>query len=160
HTIALTGGQLVVNKSLDIEWLNAGNLTVSGNHASRVFDIQGGATVTIGGLTIADGLVVDGKGGGIANEQGATLHLGNDTFAANTAYGIGGGLWNDGGATVTVSGSTFTGNHAFGSLTFSYPDEGFSPGTGTTEGGAIDTDGTATVTDSTFTGNLAQGITG
>ena len=160
HTITLSSGQLVVNKSLDIEWLNAGNLTVSGNNASRVFDIQGGATVTIGGLTIADGLVVDDKGGGIANEEGATLHLVNDTFADNTAYGIGGGLWNADGATVTVSGSTFTGNKAFGSLTFSYPEEGFSPGSGTTEGGAIDTDGTATVTDSTFTGNLAQGITG
>src|SRR5262249_13061676 len=150
----------VVNKSLDIEWLNAGKLTISGNHASRVFDIQGGATVTIGGLTIANGLVVDGKGGGIANEQGATLHLVNDTFANNTADRAGGGLWNHGGATVPVSGSAFTGNNAFGSLTFSSPDEGFSAGSGGTEGGAIDNDGTATVSNSRFTDNLAQGITG
>ena len=54
--------------------------------------------MTLAGLTIANGLVFDGLGGGIANEAGATLHLINDTVAYNTAYGIGGGLWNDGGA--------------------------------------------------------------
>ena len=58
-------------------------------------------TVTITGLTIADGRVVDDLGGGIANEDGATLHLVNDTVTNNSAYGIGGGLWNDGGATVS-----------------------------------------------------------
>ena len=31
------------------------NLTVSGNNASRVFDITNNATVTIAGLTITDG---------------------------------------------------------------------------------------------------------
>jgi hypothetical protein len=121
QTITLTSGELAINKSLDIEWLSAGNLTVSGNHASRVFDIQGAVTVTIGGLTIANGQMVDGGGGGIANEEGATLFVVNDTFADNTAYGVGGGLWNDIGATVAVSGSTFVGNKAFGSLTFSQP---------------------------------------
>src|SRR5262249_9706397 len=57
QTITLTGGELVLDKSLDIEGIGAGRLTVSGNHASRVFDIRGGATVTIAGLTIADGQV-------------------------------------------------------------------------------------------------------
>jgi hypothetical protein len=160
QTITLTSGELVINKSLDIEGLGAGQLTVSGNQTSRAFDIQGNVTVTIAGLTIADGQVSDDKGGGIANEAGATLNLVNDTLVGNTAYGIGGGLWNDGGATVYVSGSTFTGNQSIGSLTFSYPDEGFAPGSGTTEGGAIDNDGTAVVTGSTFTSNVAQGITG
>ena len=160
QTITLTGGELVISKSLDIEWPSAGKLTVSGNHASRVFDIQGGATVTIAGLTIADGLVVDGLGGGIANQEGATLNLVNDTVADNTAYGIGGGLWNDDGANVVVSGSTFTGNKTFGSLTFAHPDEGYPAGSGGTEGGAIDNDGTAVVSHSTFTGNQVQAITG
>ena len=134
QTITLIGGELVIAKSLDIEGPGAGLLTVSGNHASRVFDIQGGATVTLAGLTIANGQVSDDLGGGIANEAGATLNLVNDTVAGNTAYGIGGGLWNDSGATVTVSNSTFTGNKALGSLTFSFPDEGFAAGSGGTGG--------------------------
>src|SRR5262245_4322479 len=139
QTITLTS-ELVVNKSLDIEGPGAAKLTVSGDHASRVFDVQGGVTVTIAGLTIADGKVVDDLGGGIANEDGSTLYLVNDTVADNTAFGIGGGVWNDGGATLVVSGSTFTGNKAIGSLTFSYPDEGYAAGSGGTEGGAIDND--------------------
>src|SRR5262249_2997269 len=38
-TITLTSGELVIDKSLDIEGLGAQKLTVSGNDASRVFDI-------------------------------------------------------------------------------------------------------------------------
>src|SRR5207302_1486338 len=67
QTITLTSGELVINKSLDIEGPSAGRLTVSGNNASRVFDIQGGVTVTLAGLTIANGQVADDLGGGIAN---------------------------------------------------------------------------------------------
>jgi hypothetical protein len=159
QTVTL-GSQLSISKSLDIEGPGAARLTISGNNASRVFDIQGGATVTIAGLTIANGRVVDDSGGGIENEAAATLNFKNDVVINNTAYGVGGGLWNQIGATVTISNSLFAGNNAFGSLTFSYPEEGFSLGGGTTEGGAVDTDGTATVSKSTFIGNLAQGITG
>jgi hypothetical protein len=160
HTITLTSGELVVNKSLDIEGPAAGPLTISGNHASRVFDIQAGAAATIGGLTIANGRVVDDGGGGIVNEAGASLRLVNDTVVNNTAYGIGGGLWNQIGGTLAVSNSTFRGNQALGSLTFSYPDEGFDPGGGTAEGGGIDSDGSATVSNSLFLANLVQGATG
>lgn len=92
QTITLTQGHLAINKDLDIEGLGATKLTLSGNQVSRVFDISNNATVTIAGLTIADGYVHDAGGGGIANEEGSTLHLVNDTLANNTAYGIGGGL--------------------------------------------------------------------
>jgi hypothetical protein len=158
QTIELAS-QLVVGKSLDIEGPGASRLTVSGNHAGRVFDIQTGATVTIAGLTIANGLVVSDAGGGIRNEPGATLFLTSDTLADNTAYGIGGGLWNQIGGTVTISNSLFVGNKALGSLTFIYPDEGFT-GDGTAEGGGIDSDGTSVVRNSIFTDNLVQGVTG
>ena len=162
QTITLAG-ELSVNKSLDIEGLGASNLTVSGANASRVFDIQGGTTVTIAGLTIADGRVVDDKGGGIANEAGATLHLLKDVVTHNTAYAVGGGLWNAIGATVAISNSTFDGNKALGSLTFSYPAEGFSPGGGTAEGGAIDSFGEENVVEishSVFASNKALGGNG
>src|SRR5262245_16115987 len=66
QTITLTRGELAITKSLDIEGLGAARLTVSGNDASRVFDIvKPGANVTIAGLTIAHGFAV--QGGGIDN---------------------------------------------------------------------------------------------
>ena len=68
QTITLTSGELAITKNLDIEGLGADDLTISGNHAGRVFDISGGATVTIAGLTIADGLA--DHGGGILDEAG------------------------------------------------------------------------------------------
>src|SRR5207237_9801889 len=57
QTITLTSGELAINTSLNIEGLGADELTISGNNASRVFDISGSTTnVEIADLTIADGL--------------------------------------------------------------------------------------------------------
>jgi hypothetical protein len=53
--ITLTSGELAITKSLDIEGLGASQLTISGNDASRVFDISRGSVVTIAGLTITHG---------------------------------------------------------------------------------------------------------
>src|SRR5438445_10636447 len=56
QTITLTSGELVIDKSLDIEGLGADQLTVSGNDSSRVFDItSGGLTVTLADLAIVHG---------------------------------------------------------------------------------------------------------
>ena len=54
-TIALTSGQLDITDSLTINGPGANSLTVSSNHASRVFGIAGDPTVTIAGLTVANG---------------------------------------------------------------------------------------------------------
>src|SRR5262249_56149326 len=64
QTITLTSGELAVSKSLDIEGLGADQLAVCGNHASRIFAISGGVTVTIAGLTISNGRVLVGNRGG------------------------------------------------------------------------------------------------
>src|SRR5215471_1360624 len=174
HTIVLTGGQLVINKNLDIEGPGANKLIVSGNNASRVFDIGNSATVTIAGLTIANGSATSTTdpsqqgGGGVLNEVGATVHLNNDVFSNNKALVVGGALWNQAGptssGTATVSGSTFIGNEALGSVNGTTNPfmvfEGFGPGNGTAEGGAIDNDGSLTIADSTFTNNQAVGVVG
>src|SRR5207244_4125294 len=69
-TITLTGGQLNLNKNLDVEGPGANHLTVSGNSASRVFDVSNGAAVTLAGLTIANGATAGGLGGGgVLNES-------------------------------------------------------------------------------------------
>src|SRR3954454_6172140 len=52
RTITLTGGQLAIRKSLDIQGPGAGLLAISGNDSSRVFDISNNHTVTLSGLTI------------------------------------------------------------------------------------------------------------
>ena len=54
-TILLTSGELAITDSLAINGPGALQITVSGNHASRVFDISGRPTVALAGLTIANG---------------------------------------------------------------------------------------------------------
>src|SRR5262249_52893465 len=79
-TIPLTSGQLNVTDDVNVNGPGEDQVTVSGGHASRVFDISGaGTNVTIRDLTIADGrasgVTVTGPlgpatlGGGILNEQ-------------------------------------------------------------------------------------------
>jgi hypothetical protein len=165
QAIALTGGELAITRSLDIEGPGADQLTVSGNNASRVFDVSAGTAVTIAGMTIADGLA-DGSapvrasaGGGILNLGGLTLA--SDVLSNNRAVGdpstnalgrvggaVGGALANLG--TLTVSGSAFTGNEALGA------DGSSGNSAGNAVGGAILTSGVAGIADCQFTFNVAQ----
>ena len=126
HSINLTLGDLPISTSLKIEGPGANRLTISGNEASRIFDVVGGTTVTITDLTIANGMVDTSAnptiatwgGGGILNEAGTKLTLVNDTLSNNQAIGVvgqdefGGGLFNMG--TATVSACTFTNNQVLG----------------------------------------------
>ena len=113
QTITLTSGELLINKNLTIAGPGAGELTVSGNHASRVFEVAKGVkSATLSGLTISNGQAA--VAGGILND--GTLTLSGSTLSDNTAAGsiyvagsgVGGGIENDG--TLTVSGSTLSGN--------------------------------------------------
>ncbi len=164
-TITLTSGQLAVSKSLDIEGLGAKHLAISGNHASRVFDMSGSASVTIAGLTITDGLAT--MGGGILNEAGASVSISKCTLTDNTALGnasgggFGGAIEDNSSGALTVTNSTFDTNKAIavGPNTPPIP-----PGVIFARGGAIDlggptfdSTGPATISDSTFTGNQALG---
>src|SRR5262249_18231640 len=85
-TITLTRGELAVGKNLDIEGPGANGLAISGNHASRVFHITGGATVTIAGLTIRNGLVSSPGGAGVLNDS-SVLNLSRDVLSDNEALG-------------------------------------------------------------------------
>jgi hypothetical protein len=152
QTIRLTSGQLAISKDLDIEGPGADQLTVSGNHASRVFSISGGVTVTIAGLTIADGLVVGADGGGGILNVGSTLTLGHDVVSNNEAIGgpgvqiRAGAIRNASGATLTVMDSLFTYNQARGASGSA------------AQGGAIYNESSAlTVSHSTFLSNQALG---
>jgi CSLREA domain-containing protein len=136
---------LSISQFLTIQGPGANMITVSGNHAVLVFDIVAG-TVTISGLTIANGSHV-GFGGGIFNSS--TLTVTGVTFSGNsasssTSIGEGGGISNSG--TLTVSNSTFSGNSAISNG---------SSGVGSLGGAILAFGGRVTVSNSTFSGNSA-----
>jgi hypothetical protein len=144
-TISLTSAPLTINKILTIAGPGASVITVSGNHARQVFNTPAPFTVTISGLTIANGNAVNG--GGIAN--GGALTITSCTLSGNSANGgafntgRGGGIYNTG--TLTITGCTLSGNSAMGIPTA--PPGG--------QGGGIYSTGTLRVTNSTLRGNSA-----
>jgi uncharacterized protein (TIGR03118 family) len=150
QTITLTSGELAISKNLNIEGPGADKLTISGNDSSRVFDVSGGATVAIDGLTISSGLA--DHGGGILNEAGSNLTLSEDTLSHNHAVGgLGGGaIFNDGGAGLSVIDCALTHNQATTGVNFD-------PTTGGSGGGAIFNNfgASLSVTDSDLSGNQA-----
>ena len=170
-TITLTSGQLVINHSLAIAGSGADVLSVSGNHASRVFDVAASANVALSALTISDGSVT-GQGGGIDNA--GTLALADCILSGNTANasasGYGGGINNVG--TLNVSDSTLSGNLAAADQRPAYGGGIFSTGTLTltdsfivnnstsgafqqTDGGGIDNSGHMSLTGCVLSGNVA-----
>src|SRR5262249_61846482 len=106
-TIALTNGQLAITDGLTIDGPGADQLAVSGSLQSRVFNISGGVTVTIAGLTIRNGRVLGGNGGGAIVNASSSLTLARDVLSNNQALGDTGGTA-QGGAIANLSGGTLT----------------------------------------------------
>src|SRR5262245_56633149 len=147
HTITLTQGQLVIDDSLTIDGPGAGMVAVSGNNAGRIFEVVGGTTATISGLTLKGGRAGDGA----AVLNAGHLTLSGAVLSGNMAEGLpggagrGGGVGNLPGATLVVCHSVFAGNQALGG-----------PGGGNALGGGIYNEGgTVTIDHSTFDGNKA-----
>lgn len=91
-TITLTSGQLIIDKSLTINGPGARVVSVSGNNASRVFNVPvNNLTVRISGLTVTQGFVSNSeRGGGIScGGTGTTLTLTEMAFVGNNvAVGV------------------------------------------------------------------------
>jgi hypothetical protein len=139
-TISLTTGELAIAKNLTISGPGASVISVSGHHASRVFNISG--TVTISGLTAADGTSF--TGGGIYN--GGNFTLANSIISDNTAA-FGGGIENgfdSTGCMLTVTNSIISGNRA----------DMFAGGIGN---GYTSTGCLATINQSTISDNMSIG---
>jgi hypothetical protein len=137
QTITLTSGELLITSDVTIAGPGT-NLTISGNHASRVFEFTGKTKhdhpqVSLSGMTISNGNT--GVGGAIDND--GTLTISNCIFSFNSA-GSGGAIDNAG--TLTVNGCALTDNSAT---------------VGIAEGGAIANVGTLTVIGCTLSGNSA-----
>ncbi|RMF02819.1 MAG: hypothetical protein D6768_07295, partial [Chloroflexi bacterium] len=91
QTITLTGGELLITKTLTISGPGASLLAVSGNGTGRVFNIAASGVVTITNLTVQDGRVNSGNGGGILDA--GQLLLVSVTLTNNVATGSGGGIF-------------------------------------------------------------------
>jgi hypothetical protein len=86
--IGLTGGELTITDDLTIRGLGQNKLTVSGENSSCVFRVDSRPIlidVKIRDLTIANGLVLGGIGGGIFNDS--TLTLTDSVVSHNQAIG-------------------------------------------------------------------------
>ena len=155
-TITLTGTiTIVTDTTIDG---SGQTVTISGNHAVRVFTVNSGVTLNLSELTVANGRFNGGwddGGGGISNS--GTLTISNSTLFKNGAQ-VGGGIYNSG--TLTVSNSTFAENY---SKTSGGIDNGGTlivsnstfVGNGGWDVGGIGNSGIATVSHSTFSGNRA-----
>jgi hypothetical protein len=171
QTITLTSGALAITKSLDIEGPGPSLLSISGNDASRVFEISsnqplGSIAVTIANLTITHGKGngMDEGGGGILNTS-AALTVAHDVFSSNRAVGgspdnaaPGGAICNRetppnanglaAGPPLAIIDCLFTDNQAI------------ARNGGLGQGAALLNAGTAIIIGSTFTDNESMGADG
>ncbi|HLO85699.1 MAG TPA: CHAT domain-containing protein [Nostocaceae cyanobacterium] len=168
QTITLTAGELALTRSVNIEGTGASNLFISGNEASRVFNISGrGTNATIDGLTITKGNAGNGYGGGI-QVGGSILNLTNSILSNNLAL-FGGGIYNyNDSSTVTITNSNISSNsasisgggiyiHDRGTVTIS--NSNISSNSAKNSGGGIfnfSSLSTVTISNSNISGNLAS----
>jgi CSLREA domain-containing protein len=185
-TINLTSALPNINSHVDIIGPGPGQLTVRRDTGGeyRLLQITGGSTVTISGLTMANGAITGpfpANGGGAVWNNHSFLTLRNTVVSGNTANntlpgGPGGGIFNDGSiegsATLTIIDSTFTTNSCTGNggaisnygfrgvATLTITNSTFSNNTGDA-GGAIYSTGqtgfaTVRITNSTISGNNSR----
>ena len=163
-TITLTSGELpLVTEDLTINGPGIFAITVSGNHAFRVFEIASGVTTIISGLTISDGIVNIGAsiGGGIFNS--GTLTLTNTVLSGNSAA-VAGGIFSDLNTKLTITNSTLSDNSAQagggilnnGMLTLTNSTLAGNTTTAPAGGGGIFNNGVLTITNSTLSGNSGE----
>ena len=167
QTIALTSGELVIDKSITITGPGSDQLAV-GLHIPqyhfRVFHVMASPTVTIEGLTIGPSLFFYGCG--ILNDQ-ATLTINNCAVTGNDGQTLGAGISN--GGTLTINNSSITGNvldyqgtgvGIFSSGTLIINNSiisGNVSGKGQTDGGGIYSSGMLEITNSTIDDNSVGG---
>jgi hypothetical protein len=167
QTVALTGGELVIDKSITITGPGWDQLAVGVEDFQdtfRIFHVIASPTVTIEGLTIGPSLYFSGCG--IQNDQ-ATLTINNCAVAGNSGLDSGGGISN--GGTLTINNSSISGNVLLyqglgagilstGTLIINNSIISFNgSGKGQTDGGGIYSSGTLEITNSTIDGNSVGG---
>ncbi|MBX7105659.1 MAG: right-handed parallel beta-helix repeat-containing protein [Gemmataceae bacterium] len=170
-TITLTSGELAVSDSLIIDGTIKGTLTVSGNNASRIFNINNGVTgsaitVALQDMTLTKGATSGANDGGAIFIQDEDVTLTNCLVSANTSASDGGAIRVEAtGGKLTLDDCTIQTNSATGGgggvsavngPTVIITNSTLS-GNSATAGGFMNMfqGGTLTVTGSTFSANNA-----
>ncbi len=179
HTITLTGEKTISNNTI-ID--GGGQITLSGSSATRLFNLQNGASLTLQAITLRDGFSSSGDGGAIYVERLSTLTLSNSAINSSTAANGGAVALNgwgsgDAGGTLVVTNSSFSGNsstaaaipsggngggalYITGGSTATVSGSTFSNNTSVNGGGIHILGANLTVTGSTFTANVANNTAG
>ena len=114
--ITLSSGEILV-PSVTIAGPGAGNLTISGNNANRVFQIVSSSTAMISGVTITQGLASGGGVGANILNDNASLTLNACTIShgrvTGGSTGHGGGIYSSQG-TLTLTNCLLDRNQATG----------------------------------------------
>ncbi len=161
-TIALTSGQLTISGDLTILGPGGSLLTINGNTASRVFQVDPNVVATIADVTIANGRASDGAG--VLNNGGSTalVRINFNNNIATNAGGGGGGIANYGA--MLVNGGFFNNNQAargggiFNAGGLEARNSNFNTNQATINGGGIYNVGSVaslTVDNNYFSGNTA-----
>ncbi len=161
QTITLGGSKIKLSDASGTQTVTgpAAGVTINGGGKSLVFQVGGGVTATLSGLTLSGGSTA-GDGGGLFNEGTTTLtdctisgnvaydggglinytalSLTGCTLSGNVTYNAGGGALNFGALSLT--GCTLSGNVAYGG------------------GGGLVNLGTANLTGCTISGNSGGGF--
>jgi hypothetical protein len=145
QSIVLTQGELEIGQggagsgAITIDGSSlASPLTLSGNHAGRVFQVDAGAQAILIGFDITHGSS-SSAGGAVLND--GTLTLSAMGLTGNSAGQDGGAVASSG--SLTVTGSTFSNNSV-------------TTGTGDGGGAIAVTGGSATITGNNFAGNTVS----
>jgi uncharacterized repeat protein (TIGR03803 family) len=126
-------------------------VTISGNQASRIFQLDANVTAIISNVTVTDGSAP--IGGGIYTASGSSLTMSNSTISNNDAvgnsgtFGDGAGIYAAG--TINLTSVTITGNQATSANT---SGGNFSDGGGI----LVYTSGSATLTSCTVSNNTVS----
>jgi len=170
QTIALTSGELTINKPVTIDGANAPELTISGSGVVRPFVIDPTMNVVLRHLRIADGYGYQ-LAGGILNNGTLTLdHVAVQNNTVTTDYEDwwkgGAGIYNGDGSTLHLIDSTVKGNTASASNgggiyaftdTLVILDRSTVSGNSANVGGGLRTLGDVEIINSTISGNSAYG---
>ncbi|HZG39109.1 MAG TPA: choice-of-anchor Q domain-containing protein [Nodosilinea sp.] len=107
--LTLSGTQMTITDALTIHGAEDGAIALSGNKASRIFEVTNQAPVTLNHLTLTQGLAPNG--GAIATNGDLTLN--HCVFTGNGAsQQAGGAVYSNALGTLTVSNSAFMHNQA------------------------------------------------
>lgn len=137
--IVLTGGEILINRDVNIGGDGVNPVTIRGNNQSRIFTVQSGKTLNLSKIVLADGNAGSAGGGAIVNY--GTLNITNSAIVNNKAQDAGGGIYNTG--TLSLVNVTVSGNQSHGK-----------------GAGIYDNGGSASLLNSTITNNQNFGYTG